>query len=52
MKLNFLKIVSSFPEFVSTNYVVRSKDLSDMRLSLNSMYIYVENQMQSEYIHL
>ena len=52
MKLNFLNIVSGFPEFVSTNYIVKSKDFSEMRLSINSMYIYVENQFQTEFIHI
>jgi hypothetical protein len=52
MKLNLLSIFSKFPEYASTNYIVSSKEKSVMRISINSMYVFVENAEETEIIHL
>ncbi len=52
MKLNLLNIFSKFPEFLSTNYQVVSKERNQMRISINAMYIYIENAEETEFIHL
>ena len=47
MKLNLLNIFAKFPEFASTNYQALSKEKNLMRVSINSMYIYVENMEET-----
>ncbi len=42
MKLSLLRVFSKFPEFMSSNHHLRSKEKGEMRISVNAIYIYIE----------
>lgn len=42
MKISLLRLFSRFPEFMSSNHRVRSKEKGDIQVSVNAIYLYVE----------
>jgi hypothetical protein len=42
MKITLLNIFSKFPEFMSSNHRMRSKEKGEMQISINAIYFYIE----------